>query len=65
MNIILNGKAETIAAPQNLQQLLDQQGLTVGFAVMLNQQLISRSQYGDTQLRDQDKIDIIVPMQGG
>ncbi|AJQ97811.1 sulfur carrier protein ThiS [Gynuella sunshinyii] len=65
MNIIVNGKQEQITEHENLQQLLERQGLSSGFAVMLNRQLVTRSEYANTRFADQDQVDIIVPMQGG
>ncbi|WP_428243353.1 sulfur carrier protein ThiS [Gynuella sp.] len=65
MNIIVNGKQEHVTEHENLQQLLEARGLNRGFAVMLNRQLVTRSEYPNTRLADQDQVDIIVPMQGG
>jgi thiamine biosynthesis protein ThiS len=35
------------------------------FAVAVNSQFIPNSSYADTYLRENDSIDIIIPMQGG
>ncbi|MFT3742523.1 MAG: sulfur carrier protein ThiS [Gammaproteobacteria bacterium] len=65
LTVFLNQVAQNIATT-NLQTFLSTQGYQAGsFAVMINQQLVPRSQYAQTELTEGDKIDIILPMQGG
>ena len=35
------------------------------FAVAINAQFIPRSLYHETQLQEQDKIELLIPMEGG
>lgn len=65
MQLIVND--ETIKAPDQISvadfiQWFKQEG---NFAIAVNMEFIPRSLYGDTMLREDDRIEIVLPMQGG
>jgi sulfur carrier protein len=69
ITIYLNSEACQVDKIQTLHELLQQHGrLGLGpttFAVAINNQFIPRSAYKATVLKADDRVDIIVPMQGG
>ncbi|KTD64086.1 sulfur carrier protein ThiS [Legionella spiritensis] len=66
ITIYLNDKAQRIEPSQSLHNLLMQNSYTDSyFAVAINNKLVARANYKDTMLNDCDRVDIIVPMQGG
>ena len=69
MNMItvkLNGEAKTVAPNQNLEQailawdLANQQ-----FAIAVNENFVPQSLYVNTLLQEGDRVELLVPMQGG
>lgn len=66
MSIYLNDAVQQIEPTQLLQELLIQNNyIEQHFAVAINNQLIPRMAYNTTLLNSGDRVDIIVPMQGG
>jgi len=66
MKIYLNDKVHQVEKTQSLQDLLAQaQHTGQHFAVAINHHLVPRSVYHTTMLNPEDRVDIIVPMQGG
>ncbi|ASQ47462.1 sulfur carrier protein ThiS [Legionella clemsonensis] len=66
INIYLNNKKYQIKSELSLQEFLLAHNYTeLHFAIAINNQFIPRPSYGTTLLRESDRIDIIVPMQGG
>jgi thiazole synthase len=66
MQVTINGEARPLAAPQSVQALLDTLGLdTRKVAVELNLEIVPRSAYGQTQLGDGDKLEIVHFIGGG
>jgi thiamine biosynthesis protein ThiS len=65
ITIIYNQQSMTIAAESSLADLLADHCQQRNFAVMVNQQFLPKQQHPEYQLKDQDQVDIIVPMQGG
>ncbi len=65
MKIYFNNEFKEIVAT-SLTDFLQQHwhGATC-FAVTINQQFIARTQYTNTQLQENDRIELILPMQGG
>lgn len=65
INIYFNSEAQQIQ-PQVLQDFLLQKNHTdLHFAIAINNKFVPRAVYSTTLLRDGDRVDIIVPMQGG
>ena len=66
VSIYLNDAVQQIEPTQSLQELLIQNNyIDQHFAVAINNQLIPRMAYNITLLNPGDRVDIIVPMQGG
>ena len=66
MQVTINGEPRPLAAPQSVQALLDTLGLdTRKVAVELNLEIVPRSAYGQTQLGDGDKLEIVHFIGGG
>ncbi|HTM63017.1 MAG TPA: sulfur carrier protein ThiS [Gammaproteobacteria bacterium] len=66
ITVRLNGKNIQINAPLTLKEFLINQSLTaINYAVSLNYAFVMRADYEKIQLKNQDHIDIIYPMQGG
>ena len=66
MRIILNGNALEVQASVNVSDLLKRQGYQGKLvAVALNGLFLPKIKYEDTFLQDNDKIEIVAPMQGG
>jgi sulfur carrier protein len=64
--IYLNDTVQHIDPTHTLQDLLTHNNhCTEHFAVAINNQLIPRINYKITKMQAGDRIDIIVPMQGG
>ncbi|KTD24037.1 MULTISPECIES: sulfur carrier protein ThiS [Legionella] len=66
INIYLNNEKYQVKANESLQAfLLAHHYMELHFAIAINNQLIPRAAYGTTLLHENDRIDLIVPMQGG
>jgi sulfur carrier protein len=66
ISVCFNDQIQHIESTQSLHCLLIQNQLgEQHFAVAVNDQLVPRVHHQTTQLNDGDRIDIIVPMQGG
>lgn len=66
VSIYLNNEVQQIEPTQSLHELLIQNNyIEQHFAVAINNQLIPRISYDRTLLHPGDRVDIIVPMQGG
>ena len=66
VSIYLNDAVQQIEPKKSLQELLIQNNyIDQHFAVAINNQLIPRMAYNITLLNPGDRVDIIVPMQGG
>jgi len=66
MNLLINGERKEVSDTRTLLELLKEleyEGRT--FAVALNREFVPRSEYGTTSVKDQDEIEILVPLQGG
>jgi sulfur carrier protein len=66
INVYLNNEKYQIKSHQSLYEFLQEHNHSeLHFATAINNQFISRASYGSTLLYESDRIDIIVPMQGG
>lgn len=66
MQIILNGKPLTLDTPQSIAALLIDQGYTGKIvAVALNGEFVPKKNYSEHSLQNNDRIEIVAPMQGG
>jgi sulfur carrier protein len=66
MQIAVNGESKTLDAELTLAELLAQFALAPErVAIELNQQLIRRANYAQTQLHDGDRVEIVTLVGGG
>ncbi len=66
MNITVNGEQKTLTNIRSVADLLNTLELQQAFvAVAINNSCVSRSQYDQTNIQDNDKIEILAPMAGG
>jgi sulfur carrier protein len=64
MIVIINGEpTETNAA--NLAGLVAELNIEGAFALALNENFVPKSQYAHTFINENDRIEIVAPMQGG
>ena len=66
MELIINGEARAFAAPLTLAQLVETLSL-VGkrIAIEKNGAIVPRSQYAETPLAENDRLEIVVAVGGG
>lgn len=66
MNIVLNGEARALNNGTLVTQLIHQLGLEgKRLAVEINRDIIPRSQYAQTEIRDGDTIEVVHAIGGG
>ena len=67
MEVIVNNKPHTLSEKSTIQELLNQLDLPSqqGIAVAINQAIIPKTDWENTQLSNQDKVMIITATQGG
>jgi sulfur carrier protein len=66
MNIYLNDEAVWVDEPVTLQGALQRFGYEGNaMAVAINREFIPRRHHGSVFLKEADRIDIVIPMQGG
>ncbi|MDX5346675.1 MAG: sulfur carrier protein ThiS [Hymenobacteraceae bacterium] len=67
MTIYINNQPEEFSQPQSLTQILDKLQLqhTRGVAIAVNNQIISKTNWPEHLLRDNDKVTVIRATQGG
>jgi thiamine biosynthesis protein ThiS len=66
MQITVNGERQSLDAELTLADLLAQLALTPQrVAIELNEKLVRRAQYGETRLRDGDRVEIVTLVGGG
>jgi sulfur carrier protein len=64
--VFLNGEPHSIADGSNVDDLLQALGVRRdGPAVALNDDVVPRARHRDTQLREGDRLEIIVAVAGG
>ncbi|MBD3654590.1 sulfur carrier protein ThiS [Kangiella sp.] len=65
MQLIVNDETIEIPKPMSIAEFIDwfkQQG---NFAIAVNMEFVPRSLYAETMLKDSDRVEIVLPMQGG
>lgn len=66
MKLILNGKPLTLDNALSITDLLIDQGYDGKIvAVAINNNFVPKSSYAQTELQDNDRVEIVAPMQGG
>ncbi|CAM2780088.1 thiamine biosynthesis protein ThiS [Legionella steigerwaltii] len=66
MIIYINNKPLTLDKSCTLQEMLEQKkNVAAHVAIAINNQFIPKSMFVNTILHEGDRIDLIVPMQGG
>ena len=66
MQLTINGKDRDVQSPANLLELLEKLEISSPhFAVALNYQVVSKSQYQTTSVHEGDKIEIVHAVGGG
>ncbi len=67
MNIIINGKSESIAKEISIEELLREKKIERPETVVveINDEVLKRSSYGTTLIRENDRIELIYFMGGG
>ena len=69
MNIFINGESLVVDANGTLEaalkQFLPQSKQELSFAVALNSDFVSKSEYASTSLKEGDAIDVLFPIYGG
>ena len=66
MTISVNGEIKIFETNQlTVQELLEEMKFDEEFAVALNEELVLRTTYNETEINDGDKLDILSPVQGG
>ncbi|MCW8410101.1 sulfur carrier protein ThiS [Legionella sp. PATHC035] len=66
MIIYINDEPLTVDASTTLQAILERQNdIAAHVAIAINNQFIPKSMFAETTLYEGDRIDLIVPMQGG
>jgi len=65
INITLNNKKITSEPNTTLKDLIDEKNFPKPFAIAINKTFIPQINYHNTILKQNDEIEIVIPMQGG
>jgi sulfur carrier protein len=66
MRVFVNGEAKEFERDSlSLKELLEELGYKEGFAVALNETFVLKSKYDITLVKNEDRVDIVAPVQGG
>ncbi|CAN5662929.1 sulfur carrier protein ThiS [soil metagenome] len=66
MNVVVNGEPRAVAAAATVADLAVDLGTgPSGVAVAVNDDVIARSAWSTTELRDGDRVEVLGAMQGG
>jgi sulfur carrier protein len=66
MELIINGDKREVKESQNLADLVKELDIQAhNFAIALNQQVVPRSKFDSTTIKDNDKIEIVHAVGGG
>ncbi|GAA4346167.1 sulfur carrier protein ThiS [Kangiella taiwanensis] len=65
MQIEVNSEVLDIEQGMTLSQFIEWFKQEGNFAVAVNMEFVPRSLYGETVLKENDKVEIVQPMQGG
>ena len=66
MEIVVNGKAETLDVELSALELLEKLNIAkTGTAIAINNQIIPRDSHANAKISDGDRVEIIRPIGGG
>ena len=66
MELTINGDKREVKVSQNLADLVKELDIQApNFAIALNQQVVPRSKYDSTAIKDKDRIEIVHAVGGG
>ena len=65
ISVLCNGESKRLEAGRTLAEHLPQLTQACDFAVAINAVFVPRSAYAETRLADGDRIELVIPMQGG
>lgn len=65
MHIFVNQVQKEMSQPMDIASLLDVLQPKKPFAISLNSQFIAKTQYANTLVQDNDRLEIISPVTGG
>jgi sulfur carrier protein len=66
MQIVVNGQVRTLDEPVTVEALLHTLGVQgQRVAVEVNQEIVPRSRHGEFQIRDHDRVEVVVAIGGG
>ncbi|MBU6467693.1 MAG: sulfur carrier protein ThiS [Betaproteobacteria bacterium] len=66
MNIIVNGETISIAPNTSLSKVIDTLNIkNQRFAVEVNGEIVTRSEHNHYQMKENDKVEIVVAVGGG
>lgn len=65
ITLTLNGQPQTFRGSQLSALLAEHTRATQSFAVAVNGRFVPRTAYNSTTLGDGDRVEILIPMQGG
>lgn len=66
MKIFVNGESRDFSGTPTLAELIEQLDLPVArIAIELNREVVRRSEWGSTMLKDEDRIEIVHFVGGG
>jgi len=66
IKVSVNGEIKEVSEHLNVNELIEELGYrTKGFAVAVNTTFVAINTYANTIIKENDKIDILAPVQGG
>lgn len=66
MKVTVNGQEHELAAPVTVAALLDTLGMSgKRVAVEVNREIVPRSRHAEYQVRDKDRVEVVVAIGGG
>jgi len=66
MNLIINGESRVLSPAETLTALVEQLGMKSDrVAIELNREIVPREQWGQTALKDGDRLEIVHFVGGG
>lgn len=65
MQLLVNEKSLEVVDAISISELVTELKQTGNFAVAVNMAFVPRSMYGETRLKENDKVEIVMAMQGG
>lgn len=65
MKIWVNNQTTEVLPQSTVTAVIEQFGATGPFAVALNGQFVTKADYGQTQVNEGDKLEVLSPISGG